>query len=190
MSGNRKFIDFIEACFRLYEQKMYGVAWHILQDESMAEDAVQDAFLRLIKREITFEDPESEECKRYILTVIRNTSIDMYRERQKNQEMLFLTDSIEDLEAETEDSAMVPRPDITAYIRQLPKKYRNVVICIAEEELSVRETAVRLGISEATVRKQYERAKKRLKAMLVKKQCGKSINDKEEQYERHRTELI
>ena len=184
MSGNRKFIDFIEACFRLYEQKMYGVAWHILQDESMAEDAVQDAFLRLIKRKITFEDPESEECKRYILTVIRNTSIDMYRERQKNQEMLFLTDSIEDLEAETEDSAMVPRPDITAYIRQLPKKYRNVVICIAEE------TAVRLGISEATVRKQYERAKKRLKAMLVKKQSGKSINDKEEQYERRRTGLI
>ena len=68
---------------------MYGVAWHILQDESMAEDAVQDAFLRLIKRKITFEDPESEECKRYILTVIRNTSIDMYRERQKNQDYLI-----------------------------------------------------------------------------------------------------
>ena len=41
--------QFIEECYSLYEQKMYRVAFAILKDPDAAEDAVQDAFLKLMK---------------------------------------------------------------------------------------------------------------------------------------------
>ena len=48
-------------------------------------------------------------------------------------------------------------------ISVLPSRYYDVVDCLALKNLSVRETAKRLGISEENVRKRFERAKKRLK---------------------------
>ena len=39
----------LEQLYDLYEQKMYAVAFSILHNEWQAEDAVQDAFVRLFK---------------------------------------------------------------------------------------------------------------------------------------------
>lgn len=67
MKHKKESIRFIESCYKLYEQKMYGYAYQILKDSGLAEDAVQNSFLRLMKREAFFQDPESEECKKYII---------------------------------------------------------------------------------------------------------------------------
>ena len=39
MNEKRASIRFIERCYKLYEQKMYHVAYCILRDEGLAEDA-------------------------------------------------------------------------------------------------------------------------------------------------------
>ena len=69
-------IAFIENCYQLYEQKMYQAAYRILYDSARAEDAVQDAFLKLMKGGVYFEDAASDDCKKYIVTVIRHSAID------------------------------------------------------------------------------------------------------------------
>ena len=53
-------------------------------------------------------------------------------------------------------------------ISTLSPRYYEVVDCLAIKNLSVKETAKRLGISEANVRKRFERAKKKLKQALQK----------------------
>ena len=83
----KKQISFIEDCYRLYENKMYYVAYGILHDEGLAEDAVQDAFLRLMKHEVHFTSAESDDCKRYIITVIRNASINIYNKKKRESEL-------------------------------------------------------------------------------------------------------
>lgn len=52
----KELIAFIEKCYQLYEQKMYQAAYYIVQDSGWAEDAVQDAFLKLMKGRVYFED--------------------------------------------------------------------------------------------------------------------------------------
>lgn len=54
---------------------MYQVAYSILRDEGMAEDAVQEAFLKLMKSDTSFADVKSGDCKRYLITVIKHASI-------------------------------------------------------------------------------------------------------------------
>ena len=84
-----KQLRFIEDCYELYEQKMFRVALSVLHDESLAEDAVQDAFLQLIRHKVHFEKTDSDECKRYIITVIKNASINIYNKMYNRNHQLF-----------------------------------------------------------------------------------------------------
>lgn len=166
MASSRKQISFIEDCYSLYEQKMYRVAYSILHDESLAEDAVQDAFLKLIKHKVHFEDADSDDCKRYIITVIRNASINIYNKRKGEMRVVTFSDNLEkisdanftDLEEDQDTGA-----ECTPLMNNLPDKYYDVVDCLVIHDYSVRETAEKLDITEANVRKRYERAKKMMR---------------------------
>ncbi len=85
MNEKRASIRFIERCYKLYEQKMYHVAYCILRDEGLAEDAVQEAFLKLMKSNVDFKDVKSDECKQYIITIIKHASIDIYNRKKRNR---------------------------------------------------------------------------------------------------------
>ena len=56
--------------------------------------------------------------------------------------------------------------DIEELASCLPEKYYSVVNCLAIKNLSVKETASELGITEANVRKRFERAKLMLKTIV------------------------
>ncbi|MDE5864634.1 MAG: sigma-70 family RNA polymerase sigma factor, partial [Lachnospiraceae bacterium] len=87
MKDKRASIRFIEKCYKLYEQKMYQVANSILRDSGLAEDAVQEAFIKLMKSGTCFENPESEDCKRYVITVIKHSAINIYNKKRREQEI-------------------------------------------------------------------------------------------------------
>lgn len=159
MANNSKQVRFIERCYELYEKKMYRVAYNILQDADAAEDAVQDAFVKLFISKVVFEDECSDDCIKYIIRVIKNSAIDIYRKRSRE-----LTEPIDDylnIPAVNTNSCNVS--SLTEDIHNLPVKYRVVVECLAVKEMTIRDTSDLLGISEATVRKRYERARKLLK---------------------------
>ena len=168
MQMARKQVKFIETCYKLYEQKMYYVAYSILHDEGKAEDAVQDAFLKLMKHEVQFERADSDDCKRYIITVIRNAAITIYNKTKKESEYMYLTDKDERAEAAV---TMDPDSDTDwkSLIETLPEKYREVVECLVIKEYTTRETATKLNITEANVRKRYERAKQLMKDYVTEK---------------------
>lgn len=172
MNSSKKKVRFIEKCYQLYEHKMYYIAYSVLNDVQLAEDAVQEAFIHLMKQEIEFEDCESEECKKYIYTVIKNTAIDSYRKKKREQQLMYLADdetlSYKIIEAES-------KVDIEELTRGLPTKYYEVVHLLAIENLSVKEVANKLGISEANVRKRFERAKKMIQKRSDKNETGRVI---------------
>lgn len=163
MPEQKASIKFIEKLYMLYEQKMYQVAYRILHDSWLAEDAVQEAFIKLMKHKVYFEDAESKDCKRYIIAAIKHTSITIYNKKKREKEILYLVDK----ETHLQETSLPDDTDtdIEDLISGLPEKYYAVVSCLAVKNLSVKETAAKLGITDATVRKRFERAKKILKAM-------------------------
>ena len=173
----RRQIKFIEKCYELYEQKMYYVAYSILHDEGKAEDAVQEAFLKLMKHEVQFDRADSDDCKRYIITVIRNSAITIYNKTKKESEYMYLTDKDERIESPVEDEV---ESDISwkDLMDCLPEKYYDVVECIIIKQFSTKETALKLNITEANVRKRYERAKQMMRNSLDENDevCEKSVS--------------
>lgn len=178
MQEDKAAIKFIEKCYKLYEQKLYQIAYKILHDEGKAEDAVQEAFMKLMKRNIYFEDVESDECKRYIITVIKNAAINIYNKSKREQEIIYFSDysdfdKIED-KKELDDCS----EEVRALINKLPKKYYDIVDCMVIKEMSVKETAIFLDISETNVRKRFERVKRMLKTVFEgddKNEAGKGF---------------
>lgn len=162
MHSHKESIKFIERSYKLYEQKMYQVAFSILHDALLAEDAVQEAFLKLMKSNIYFAEPESDDCKRYMIIVIKHASINIYNHRKKEAEIMYFSGEdarIKDIS----DRNDTDEGDMEELISCLPSKYYAVVNCLVIKSLSVKETAAELGISEAAVRKRFERAKVLLK---------------------------
>ena len=171
MHSHKEALKFIEKSYKLYEQKMYQVAFRILHDSGLAEDAVQEAFLKLIKGNIYFENPESDDCKRYMITVIKHSSIHIYNQKKKEAEVMYFSSedaNIKDLSVQNGTDSGV---DMEELFSNLPPKYHAVVNCLVLKSLSVKETAAELEITEAAVRKRFERAKILLKT--IQKGCGK-----------------
>ena len=163
MSEAKRKIRFVEDCYRLYEQKMYHVAYAILKDEGQAEDAVQNAFLSIMQHIPDIRDPQSDDCKRYMITVIKHAAINIYNKNARESDIIYLTDREDSAEPEC---FIENESELIEEIKKLPAKYKHVVFSIAVEGYSSKETALRLGISEANVRKRYERGKRLLKSRI------------------------
>ena len=152
--------DIIDALYRLYEQSMYFEAYKILHDEYLAEDAVHEAFLRLIRNRSKIADPQSPAVRRYAYKTVRSAALDLYRAQKKLREnCLVLDETIENTAATEEGLTNLP----LSLLADLPPKYAAVMRCLFLDGLNIRETAAVLEISEALVRKRCERARKLLK---------------------------
>ena len=105
MSVRRDNVDTVVSLFQLYEQKMYHIAFAILRDSYQAEDAVMDAFVRLLDRNYPIGDPASREAKSLVIQIIRSSAIDLYRKNRKERERQVL--------AEVHPAGQVPVPHQT-----------------------------------------------------------------------------
>ena len=153
--------------YDIYEQPMYRIAYAILGDAGAAEDSVSEAFLRLMKHLRRIGEPDSPKTKKYVIKVIRSTSIEQYRKQKYfynseipiNEEALQIPDSSADVEREI--FARQPAEILNC----LTAEERRIVDLRCGYGLSWRETAERLSITEAAARKRFERIKKRLISM-------------------------
>lgn len=77
----RKFVILYEN----YRYLMLKVAADILHDYQLAEDAVQEAFVRVAKHMENVGQPEETATKRYLITITKHAAIDLYRRRNRLQ---------------------------------------------------------------------------------------------------------
>jgi len=153
----------IQTLFDRYEKQMYHIAYQILQDSYLAEDAVLDAFVKILHNAYSFESPDSDPAKRLIIQIIRSSAIDIYRRNQKYREW---TVSAEE-NTEFIESLAIPETeaifDMDSLISELPDTYQTVIRQRFIYDRPYSEIAQLLGMSESAVRKRQERALKILR---------------------------
>ena len=155
--------DIIDALYRLYEQPMYYEAYRILHDAYLAEDAVHEAFLRLIRNRAKIVDPRSPLVRSYIHKTVKSAALDLYRKQKRQKDHLCTLDAT----VENTVSSDISVHDLPLQmISELEPKYASVMRCLFWDGLTVRETAAVLKISEGCVRKRCERARKYLRSSL------------------------
>jgi RNA polymerase sigma-70 factor (ECF subfamily) len=73
-----------ESLYLLYRQHMYAVAYKILNNVYDAEDAVHQAFLRIADNFEKIDNINCPKTKAYIVIIVKNISIDIYKQNKKH----------------------------------------------------------------------------------------------------------
>ncbi|WP_353094135.1 sigma-70 family RNA polymerase sigma factor [Tissierella praeacuta] len=158
-----------ERLYITYKQIMFYRAKEILRDSHLAEDAVHQAFINIIKNLDKIDENNCHKTKAFIVIVIENSAIDMYRKLKKEKnisiddigyEIKDMTYSAEDIFEENNESTIIKA------IASLPLSYSLVIRLKYSHGYSNNEIAQILNINEDNVRKRLSRGKKKLAKIL------------------------
>lgn len=154
----------LQRLFEIYEQPMYRIAYAVLKDSAAAEDAVSDAFMKIIPKIGKIGMPDSPKTKSYVIKTLKNTAIDIYR--RKIRFSSYFTESDEELEKIPDNSAnsndIIFSGETERMLDSLGETDRQIILLRFSEEMTWREVAETLKMTESNVRKRYERARKKL----------------------------
>lgn len=154
------FLDIYEK----YKFLMFSIAMDVLQDKFAAEDAIQNAFLKIMNNCDKIDDLESKRTKRLIITITKNSAIDIYRKRNILWNREIEIEKI--VEFPKEDFQVSEENDRFYAIEILPEKYKEILLLKYSAGFSNGEIAEILDISEVNVRKRLSRAKKQLECNI------------------------
>lgn len=153
-----------EEIYISYEKTMFYVANRILKDRHLSEDAVHQAFLRIVDNLDKIEEISSHKTKGFIVIITENIAIDLYRKRKREACISF--DEIEIYVEDTEDIASIFENQVEQAIAKLPVNYLTIFKLKYSHGYSDKEIAKLLHITETNVRKRIERGKKKLLELL------------------------
>lgn len=154
-----------ECIYDTYKDMMYYKALSILHDEYLAQDAVHDAFLKIIKNMDKFCDINCEKTKGLLVIIIRHTAIDLYR-KQKVRDYVSLDDETNYKYYSSYEPDMLSL-DIAEILTKLPNKYREVLELRYTYGYSYKEIAQILGAKTQTVGMRLKRGKKLLQKLII-----------------------
>ena len=159
----------VEQIYHDYEQTMYHAAFAVLHNKQDAEDAVHEAFVRLITDIDRLAAIEKKKQKSFVIIVTRNIAIDTYRRRQRETvgaEDISDMDIADDLDLEQAISDSTDRELLMKAVEKLPEKQQEVLVMKFFHEVSTTEIAQMLGIDVSAVRRRISRAEKNLYEIL------------------------
>ena len=147
--------------YQKYKNRFYAIAYSKLHGKAAAEDAVQEAFLRIV-------DKHNKRVA-YADVIVRNVAIDMFNKNNAHK-IEELTEDVSD-EAYTlglEDTVIgsVSKNELLAFILKLPVLQRDILNLKVVFELSNSEIAQKLNVSENVVRQRLYQARKSISSFL------------------------
>ncbi len=151
-----------------YQTPLLRMCSLYLRDRSLAEDAVQETFLKAYKAAAHFRGECSE--KTWLMRIAMNTCHDMKRSGWfKHMDRWITPEGLQEKESEgTEPFAdeAFTAAELTEEIARLPQKQREVVLLYYYQGMTVYEIGEVLGINHASVSHRLKRAKEKLRIAM------------------------
>lgn len=151
------------AFVQLYERhhrRMEMAAMGILQNQSDAEDAVQNAFMQVIRHFEKTDEIPCEELPFWLISIVKNEALMILR-KSRNIVPLEDWDGFEKSISDTSEYMA-----LVELFRQLPETYRAVLEMKILIGYTDKEIASRLGISETAVSSRASRGRSLLRKLV------------------------
>ena len=167
-----------DACHDLvaaYQRPVYSVVLRMVRDPSLAEDLVQETFVKAFRHLDTFE--RSRKLSSWLFKIAHNTTLDALRRKTLpfvslepgEDEAADHRKDWEDKEAPSPDQR-VERKDLARVIEaamgELPARYREILDLRYLEGLAYQEIAEILDLPMGTVKTHIHRARRQLADVL------------------------
>jgi RNA polymerase sigma-70 factor (ECF subfamily) len=161
----------LECLIVRYQARALQVAFLITHDEPMAEDVVQDTFVRFYRRAKSFDEARSFEP--YFMRSIVNAALNSIKREKKNGQSIEDEDTTE-LESLLEQAASVEEQvefntlkwQIDTALIDLPPRQRAVIVQRYYLGMSEKEMSEELASPPGTVKWLLNAARQRLRSLL------------------------
>ncbi len=167
----------VEELFRLYGNDVLRMCNVYLRKQSLAEDAFQDVFVKVMTRSDSYRG--DSDIKYWILSIARNVCLD-YLKSSYMKRTSFMGDLLDKTKPQSEEKkrikplpgnqveerlidAMDTSSPLLDAVQNLPAKYKDVILLRFYFDMDNEAIAKQLGITESTVRSRLMRARAKLK---------------------------
>lgn len=152
-----------EKLYNEYKNEAYYIAYKILDDSALAEDAVADGFLSLAGNFRTFSALDADKKHGYITVTIRNSARMILRKNRHHRDDL---EYIDEQYTPDEDINRYDRLWIKECVSRLCREDAQILYLKYALELDHKQIARLLGISQTASRKRLQKARQRLAEKL------------------------
>lgn len=144
-----------------YQQSLLRTCFLYLRDRTLAEDAVQETFLKAYRSLASFRAECSE--KTWLMKIAMNTCCDLRRAHRLRS---IDPRRIPELLPQAAEPFAPAEEELVTQVIQLPRKLREVILLYYYQDMTVTEIAVSLGISQSSVSGRLKRARGKLRTLL------------------------
>jgi RNA polymerase sigma-70 factor (ECF subfamily) len=142
-----------------HQQAAFTAAWRILNDQEMAHDTVQEAFLRILRHHEQYD--ADRPFRSWLLRIVRNLAIDALRRRRRFDH----PDRLDGVAAPTTSSAAAMeglelRERVALVLADLPDKYRDIIVMREMDGLPAETIAAQIGVDYSTTRWRLHQARR------------------------------
>ena len=146
-----------------YAKRVYGLGLRLLGDQGLAEDLVQETFLRLWRSAPSF-DPDRGTVRTFLFTIARRATVDLWRRRRDRIEVAG--SEIEPVVEDEAFEALLVSLDVRDALDELTSKHREVLELHYRGDLTQQQISERLEVPLGTVKTRTYHALRALKGKL------------------------
>lgn len=155
--------------YEKYSPKVYGKCLSLLKDEALAKDAMQEVFLRVHLKYAQFRQEAS--ISTWIYSITYNYCMDCLK-KQQTRKIKLSDDMDEALNIAEEDvdhySFDAKVEVLQAVLKELPRTDRTILLMKFQEEMSIKEMAIKRNKSEGAIKMKLNRAKDKARQLRLK----------------------
>lgn len=164
-----------EQVYQEYYMLVYPTIYFILREHAGVEDIIQESFLRTVRKAPMLKDKDKYES--WIKKLTRNVTLNHLRKHKRNRDELEVEGvfiikesapaSEKAIPLEKEVELKIMREAIVEYINQLSPSYRQIIAMKWIHNLSYKEMANELGVTEGVIRQRLYRARDAVRQKLL-----------------------
>lgn len=155
-----------ERIYLSYKQTMFYAANRILKNHYTSEDAVHQAFLRVVDHLDKINEKDCHKSRSFLVVITEHIAIDIYRKQKRENTLSF--DELEIYISDNTSPEDNVIDEVSTAIASLPVNYSTILRLKFSQGYNDSEIAQILDITEDNVRQRISRAKKKLNQLLQK----------------------
>lgn len=161
-SGNSKTDAAIERLIDQYSSNILKMCYVYLKDIALAEDAMQETFIKAYRSLATYRGTEDRSEKSWLMRIAINTCKDFLRSGWfRHVDRSTQLGNVQEPTWQPDNDGM-----LVEAIAQLPRKEKEVILLYYYQDMKVEEIATAIGVSSPTIYARLKKAKARLSTTL------------------------